>query len=182
MKDKLPSSFVIKHHSENPLWDKYIKWLNETYEWEFEGTGSQYYYGYYFRPIVYRKKDLPAEITILTLDQWHKLAYPEYEVVMVVDKPSDKDAVLQKAIDKWGEERQLDKVIEEMSELTKAILKLRHADKDNINQVSALQDLAEEHADVLLTLGYLSVIFGAEYSDDLQKRMAFKLEGLKQKL
>lgn len=41
----LPKYFIIKRDENNPLWDKYIYWLNETYRQEW--TGSRYnYYGY----------------------------------------------------------------------------------------------------------------------------------------
>lgn len=29
---ELPKYFVIKRDASNPLWQKYINWLNETYE------------------------------------------------------------------------------------------------------------------------------------------------------
>lgn len=156
MKYKLPSSFVIKHDSENPLWDKYIKWLNETYEWEFEGIGSQYYYGYYFRPIVYRKEYLPAEITILTLDQWHTIAYPEYEVVMVVNKPSEDIYfnTIQQAVQNYGEAKQVDMWFEESSELTKALCKHRRNPTEQ-----TIADIREEIEDVAIMLDQLRLIY-----------------------
>lgn len=85
------------------------------------------------------------------------------------------------AIEKWGVDRQIDKVIEEMSELSKALLKYRHADKDGIDAHSAFQDIAEEHADVLNTLKFLKQIFGEQYSDmviDNQQRKLERLESI----
>lgn len=97
MKDKLPKRFLILRNTESPLWDKYIKWLNEycTTETEMHGLENSYYglEGTAPRCIQIHQNEV-AHYAQLTLDQWHKLAYPEYEVVMVVDKPSDNDAVL----------------------------------------------------------------------------------------
>lgn len=178
---KLPKRFVILRDADNPLWDKYIEWLNRKYDTYLNGNQEDCY-GKNINPVCGRLDEF-ADYTILTLEQWDAIVNgSNYEVSFIAEKPSDNDAVLKAAIEKWGKERQLDKVIEEMSELTKAILKYRHADKDNINKVHALQDLSEEHADVLLTLGYLSVIFGEEYTADVHKRMNFKIESLKHKL
>lgn len=43
--DKLPKYFVVKQNRNNPLWQKYINWLNKTYR--AANVGNSYeYYGY----------------------------------------------------------------------------------------------------------------------------------------
>lgn len=153
MKDKLPGSFAIKHDSNNPLWAKYIDWLNETYEWNFEGNDSDYYYGFYFTPIVYSQQDLPTAATILTLDQWHKSAYPKYEVSYVAEQPSDNDEVLRLAIKTYGGDKQAQMCIEEMAELTQAICKWKR------NGFVVTDNLIEEIADVEIMIKQMRIQF-----------------------
>lgn len=62
--------------------------------------------------------------------------------------------IMQQAIDAWGEDAQLDMVIEECSELIKAILKYRRAD----DKEKARKHIAEEHADVNIMLDQLAFI------------------------
>jgi NTP pyrophosphatase (non-canonical NTP hydrolase) len=66
------------------------------------------------------------------------------------------DYICHGALTLWGEDAQLDMVIEEMAELTKAILKYKRcspADKG-----AAMVDIAEEHADVNIMLDQLYFI------------------------
>lgn len=66
--------------------------------------------------------------------------------------------ILKHAISHYGETHQIDKAIEEMSELTKALLKLRYAEKDY--ELDILQKaVAEEMADVGIMLLQLRMIF-----------------------
>lgn len=100
MKDKLPEKFVVRTDTANELWSKYEKWLSETAEKRLVFKYRDYkYYGIEFGNggdsiIAFDTESDIAEYgaTILTLDQWHKLAYPEYEVSYVAEKPSDNDA------------------------------------------------------------------------------------------
>ena len=80
--------------------------------------------------------------------------------------------VLQTAIDHYGSERQIDKAIEEMSELTKALLKLRLV-KNEQNTESVL----EEMADVEIMLDQLKLIFGYKtlYRDEKVYRLVERL-------
>jgi hypothetical protein len=76
-------------------------------------------------------------------------------------KPSDflgDRYILEKAIDTYGNESQVDMAIEEMSELTKALLKYRRALKGNtdISVSKAHSDILEEIADVEIMLGPLT--------------------------
>jgi len=42
----LPEFFVIKRDASNPLWEKYIKWLNDKYCCKWKGNIDEYLYGY----------------------------------------------------------------------------------------------------------------------------------------
>lgn len=59
----------------------------------------------------------------------------------------------------YGEQAQVDKAIEEMSELIKALLKLRYAEKDYELEICG-DAVAEEMADAEIMLEQLEIIFG----------------------
>lgn len=85
------------------------------------------------------------------------------------------ERILKHAISHYGEAHQIDKAIEEMSELTKALLKLRHAEKDY--ELDILQKaVAEEIADVGIMLRQLRMIFDFDtailhYEDEKVQRL-----------
>lgn len=79
---------------------------------------------------------------------------------------------LQRAIDVYGVRAQEDMMIEEMSELTKAILKHRRNASEK-----ALNDIAEEIADVGIMLDQMKIVYG----DNLSMRLA-KIERLEKRL
>lgn len=83
--------------------------------------------------------------------------------------------ILQKAIDSYGPAMQEDICIEEMSELTKAIIKDRRnedmAASDRINQIR------EEIADVQIMLDQMRLIYG-----DTADQENFKVERLEKRL
>lgn len=62
--------------------------------------------------------------------------------------------VLQQAVDTWEKNSQVDVAVEEMSELTKALIKERRG------APGARQDILEEMADVIIMLMQLLMIFG----------------------
>ena len=88
--------------------------------------------------------------------------------------------ILNKAIETYGEDAQIDKAIEEMAELTKALLKLRYCEKDFERQI--VQDaVSEEMADVEIMLTQLHMIFGntkkvEEYQIKKIKRLERRLK------
>lgn len=88
--------------------------------------------------------------------------------------------ILNKAIEIYGEHSQIDKAIEEMAELTKALLKLRYCEKDFERQI--VQDaVSEEMADVEIMLTQLHMIFGntkkvEEYQIKKIKRLERRLK------
>lgn len=66
--------------------------------------------------------------------------------------------ILKKAIETYGNDSQIDKAIEEMSELIKALLKLRHVERNC--DIEIVRDaVAEEMADVQIMLEQLDMIF-----------------------
>lgn len=91
--------------------------------------------------------------------------------------------VLEWAVGTWGKEAQVDMAIEEMSELTKALLKERRAAHYTGTQAAekARQGIFEEMADVIIMLMQLLVIFGGRDTvqkalDEKMKRLAGRLE------
>jgi NTP pyrophosphatase (non-canonical NTP hydrolase) len=88
-----------------------------------------------------------------------KIAEKEYE------------EILQQFTDAWGLEGQKLLAIEEMAELTKELSKHLWRDKDD-KQKSAQheQNIREEIADVLITVGQIRYIFGAEEVDKIIDR------------
>ena len=88
--------------------------------------------------------------------------------------------ILNKAIETYGKHSQIDKAIEEMAELTKALLKLRYCEKDFERQI--VQDaVSEEMADVEIMLTQLHMIFGntkkvEEYQIKKIKRLERRLK------
>lgn len=74
--------------------------------------------------------------------------------------------VLQECIDTYGADKQIDQTIKELSELTKALLKHRHLEGENVNPTSAADlvkartDILERTADVIIMLTQIIMIFG----------------------
>lgn len=93
--------------------------------------------------------------------------------------------VLQLAVDVYKKEAQVDMAIEEMSELTKALLKHRRAEhsREDYNHEKIRQNILEEMADVIIMLTQLVIIYGGrdiiqqdinEKVDRLEKRLNFQ--------
>lgn len=82
--------------------------------------------------------------------------------------------ICQKALDTYGIDKQLDIAIEEMSELTKAIIKhRRYATRETY------ENLCEETADVAIMI---EQIFLSTKCDDVSKYAIEKINRLKQRL
>ncbi len=77
----------------------------------------------------------------------------------------NKTELLKKAINTYGVQAQKDMMIEEMSELTKAILKERRALKDRNKKYIDLEvargEIKEEIADVQIMLNQMKIIYGS---------------------
>jgi hypothetical protein len=77
--------------------------------------------------------------------------------------------VLQKAIEVWGEDSQIDVAIGELAELIDVIIKERRNQKNII-------DVVHEIADAQICLDQLKIIFGLEAYDDVYTHAITRLE------
>lgn len=84
--------------------------------------------------------------------------------------------ILERAVKTYGSRAQMDMMIEEMSELTKALLKLRRA-HDEAETEKVCENIREEMADVQIMLLQMELIFGRT-----TEVMGKKLERLEQRL
>jgi len=78
-----------------------------------------------------------------------------------------REEIIQEALKQWGETAQIDMVIEEMAELTKALLKYKR-EHDPADIGLRIVDIAEEHADVLIMLdqlAYMMEIHAPDYRE-----------------
>jgi hypothetical protein len=82
-----------------------------------------------------------------------------------------REEILQAAIETYGVKAQEDVCIEEMSELTKAIIKNRRNDGE------AIANILEEIADVQIMLDEMRLIYG-----DTEKQDAFKVNRLQKRI
>ena len=77
MKKELPKYFVIKQDSENPLWTKYIKWLNERYNVNFDWTCGYYWYDwskdYNWANHHWNISSFQNNPTEITLEEWNEI-------------------------------------------------------------------------------------------------------------
>ena len=98
--------------------------------------------------------------------------------------------VLQECIDTYGADKQIDQMIEEMSELTKALLKHRRKaiqlEGGNVNPTpdtdlaKARADILEETADVIIMLTQIIMIFGGR--DFVERTIESKVYRQKKRL
>jgi NTP pyrophosphatase (non-canonical NTP hydrolase) len=89
----------------------------------------------------------------------------------------DEHELFKQAVDKWGRLSQIDMMIEECAELTKALCKLRR--KHHPSDTAALvNDICEEIADVQIVAGQMRIVFGAEEVDDWYKEKVARLQNL----
>lgn len=91
---------------------------------------------------------------------------------------ADRMVTLLRAIDTWGHPAQIDMMIEEMSELTKALLKerrKRHTPASSLESV--LMNIREEMADVQIMLDQMKLIYGDPVDIEREKlrRLAARL-------
>lgn len=101
-----------------------------------------------------------------------------------LDNANKRDDVLKRCICEYGAPAQVDMCIEEMSELTKALLKYRRksalAKGENVNSTSeiinlnkAREDIIDELADVKIMCRQTELLFQVE--DVVERRMDFKI-------
>ena len=90
------------------------------------------------------------------------------------------ETVYKRAVDVWGVDKQIDMAIEEMSELTKALLKVRRSvNKDANTQTETNNNVCEEIADVENMINQMRYIFNSEtidkYKEDKLERTLEKI-------
>lgn len=86
--------------------------------------------------------------------------------------PEREARILEKAVETYGAGPQIDMMIEEMSELTKALCKYRRAPTGR-----TFDDVLEEMADVQIMLNQMALVFG-----DFNEEEIAKLERLEERL
>lgn len=74
----MPEYFAIKNAANNPLWWKYINWLNKTYYKNWTGNATAYYgyvgeSGYHGTGYFKTLRSLQNSIVELTLEQWNQI-------------------------------------------------------------------------------------------------------------
>lgn len=91
----------------------------------------------------------------------------------------DDERIMQQAIETYGVQAQCDVAIEEMAELTKAIMKLRRVEDDYEKTQVALDNLLEEIADVDIMIEQLKIMWGPKQVEGYREK---KLERLDRRL
>lgn len=85
------------------------------------------------------------------------------QICWVMEAPArgaDAGEILLDALEHYGERAQVDMILEEMAELSKALLKLRRAQKfRELGQWLLMEDVAEEIADVQIVLDQMKLLF-----------------------
>ena len=76
--------------------------------------------------------------------------------------------IYKKVVETWGEESQLNQVVEEMGELIQALSKFRRADTKK-KKVKAYANVCEEVADVQNMINQLKFMFDAELIEKIKK-------------
>lgn len=91
--------------------------------------------------------------------------------------------ILQKALDKYGENKQIDKVIEESVELVQAVLKARDYQEthDGDYTPSLYHAIVTELADVYVTAEYVKMVYNIS-ERELQEEIDFKVNRLKERM
>lgn len=92
--------------------------------------------------------------------------------------PGD-ERIMRQAIETYGVQAQCDVAIEEMAELTKAIVKIRRVADDYEKTQAALDNLLEEIADVDIMIDQLKIMRGPKRVEEYRRK---KLERLERRL
>ena len=95
------------------------------------------------------------------------------------DRTSCDERIMRQAIETYGVQSQCDVAIEEMAELTKAIVKIRRVADDYGKTQAALDNLLEEIADVDIMIDQLKIMCGPKQVEEYRKK---KLERLERRL
>ena len=91
----------------------------------------------------------------------------------------DDERIMQQAIETYGVQAQCDVAIEEMAELTKAIMKIRRVADDYEKTQAALDNLLEEISDVGIMIDQMKIMRGPKQVEEYRRK---KLERLERRL
>ena len=123
-------------------------------DWTLIDDRSAYVGSYGVRPALYLKSDISVSLD------------GNDESTIEVSE----EELYKAAVQKFGERAQILVAIEEMSELTKALLKyIRHEDFNQGDYDDIVESIAEERADVSIMLNQLAVIFGKNEDAETEK-------------
>lgn len=100
------------------------------------------------------------------------------EIISRLKDSEGRDVVFRRCICEYGTQSQIDMAIEEMSELTKALLKWRRAKGAELT--AARDNIIDEIADVRIMCRQMEILFQAE--DEVERRMDFKTERQRKRL
>ena len=93
----------------------------------------------------------------------------EFELVEMTPEQREM-ALCEEAVEHFGEKAQILQTVEEMAELTKALLKyIRYKDFGHGDLGDILECINEERADVSIMLNQLAVIFGKNEDAETEK-------------
>lgn len=126
---------------------------------------------------------LPEHVT--KIKEWYEsypsLVRPETEPDGLTDVPHPD--VMDKAIEVYGKEYQVDRFLEEVNELCKALLKRRRTDlpEERFNPDAIDKNIQEEIGDVLITLSQVIKIYGNK-TDEIKASMERKVTRLQGQL
>ena len=101
------------------------------------------------------------------------------EMKEACDRASYDERIMRQAIETYGVQAQCDVAVEEMAELTKAIMKLRRVADEYEKTQSALENLLEEIADVDIMIDQLKIMWGPKQVEEYRRK---KLERLERRL
>lgn len=119
------------------------------------------------------------EFSLITIDKQKTIeALTDYAKKTEQLPRINKGHILKQAINTYGVDSQTDMAIEEMSELTKALLKNRRAKKspETCNYELTRDDIIEEIADVVIMLKQLIMMY--DRNNEVQKQVDFKIDRL----
>lgn len=132
----------------------------------------------------YGTDDLEGVFALLNMTLWGMADVREWlKAYETTGLPTTmRPEVLQLAVNVYKKEAQVDMAIEEMSELTKALLKDRRAEKspETWNYERTRKNIFEEIADVIIMLTQLIIIYGGR--EEIQEYINIKVRRLEERL
>ena len=88
----------------------------------------------------------------------------------------DDERIMQQAIETYGVQAQCDVAVEEMAELTKAIMKIRRVADDYGKTQAALENLLEEISDVDIMIEQMKIMWGPKQVEEYRRKKIERLE------